>query len=75
MTMARSAAAAPPALLLALLLAALVPRAADAFGFNSVVALVLSDVTTPFPGANVSIVEVRALVGPEQSAMVAEMFR
>ena len=45
--MAPLAAAAAAALLLALS----APRAADAFGYNSVVALVVSDPVTTFPGA------------------------
>lgn len=43
-----------PLALLALALAQLLvlaPRAADAFGFNSVVALVVADGNTTFPGA------------------------
>ena len=55
-----------PTLALALALAlavALAPRAADSFGFNSVLALIVGDVTTPFPGAPVTIVEVDFLSG------------
>ena len=55
----RPDAAAPVlALALALVLALLLPRATDAFGFNSVVALVVADGVTTYPGAAVSIVEV-----------------
>jgi hypothetical protein len=43
-------------LLLVSLLAA--PRGAAAFGLTSVVALIVANVTTPFPGAAVTIVEV-----------------
>ena len=47
---------------LAVAIAALaLPPAADAFGFNSIVAIVLNDTVTPFPGGSVSIVEVRCL--------------
>jgi hypothetical protein len=45
-------------LLLLLPLVALAPRNASAFGFTSVIALVVGDAATAFPGANVSVVEV-----------------
>ena len=53
----------PAALAAAALLRALLPRAADAFGFNSIVAIVVGDATTAFPGAPVSIMEVREKEG------------
>jgi hypothetical protein len=55
----------PPALLALALaqLLVLAPRAVDAFGFNSVVALVVADGNSTFPGA---VREQRSAAQPQQ---------